>query len=235
MVYFLIVKFVIILDVKNTVKKLKWLNLKWLKPTRRRKKEYGKRYYEANKDKISLQRKQYRKANLDKISLREKQYRESNRERINKRERLRYLTNFNYKVKQCMRSRIRKLLKTKSLSTLSYVGCKSYKFKLFLGYQFTDGYNYENYGTFWQIDHVIPCSFFDFSKEENIKKCFNWTNCQPLVNRDNNSKNDQIDQNLINSHKKIVESFEKLWDSKQKLNKQFKSLLRNQLEGSETR
>ena len=42
------------------------------------------------------------------------------------------------------------------------------------------------------MDHCIPCASFDLTKEENIKKCFHFTNLQPLWSKDNISKSDYI-------------------------------------------
>ena len=47
---------------------------------------------------------------------------------------------------------------------------------------------WDNYGTGqngkgtqeWQIDHIKPCASFDLSKESEQKKCFHYTNLQPL-------------------------------------------------------
>jgi hypothetical protein len=188
-----------------------------------KKQEYDKRYYNNNKMEILKKQKQYRETNKHIIQI----YIEKNKERINKRERNRYLTDFNYKVKQCMRSRIRKLVNTKSKTTFSYIGCDIFKYKMFLCYQFTDKYNFNNYGHIWQIDHVTPCASFDLTKDEEIKKCFNWKNCRPLCCADNNSKNDKIECDLINSHKKVVNDFEWLWDIKIKISKELKCLSRN--------
>ena len=37
---------------------------------------------------------------------------------------------------------------------------------------FTEEMTFENYGPYWHVDHVIPCSKFDLSNDENIGNCF---------------------------------------------------------------
>jgi hypothetical protein len=45
-----------------------------------------------------------------------------------------------------------------------------------------------NYGTFWNIDHIVPCSSFDLKNDDELLKCFNYTNSQPLTVEDNLKK-----------------------------------------------
>jgi hypothetical protein len=53
----------------------------------------------------------------------------------------------------------------------------------------------------------MPCNSYDFSKEENIKLCFNWTNIRPLEKRENYIKNNKVDYNIINSHNDIKNQY----------------------------
>lgn len=58
--------------------------------------------------------------------------------------------------------------------------------------QFKDGMNWGNYNyNGWHIDHIKPCALFDLSKEEEQKKCFHYTNLQPLWGIDNLKKGDR--------------------------------------------
>ena len=40
----------------------------------------------------------------------------------------------------------------------------------------------------WHIDHIKPCISFDLTKEEEQKKCFHWSNLQPLWAKENIAK-----------------------------------------------
>ena len=54
---------------------------------------------------------------------------------------------------------------------------------------------------------IIPCSSFDFTKEEDIKKCFHWTNLQPLYKLENIKKSNKILPDMINKHDNKVKLF----------------------------
>ena len=61
--------------------------------------------------------------------------------------------------------------------------------------KFTEGMSWENQGkNGWHIDHKKPCSKFDLSKPEEQKKCFHFTNLQPLWWEDNLKKSDKYEE-----------------------------------------
>ena len=45
----------------------------------------------------------------------------------------------------------------------------------------------------WHIDHIIPCAAFDLTKEEEQKKCFHYSNLQPLWWIDNLKKSNKME------------------------------------------
>ena len=53
--------------------------------------------------------------------------------------------------------------------------------------------SWENYGMHgWHLDHIIPCCSFNLQNEEELKKCFHYSNYQPLWAKDNLSKGGKI-------------------------------------------
>lgn len=100
-----------------------------------------------------------------------------------------------------------KKVNIKKTRTLKYLGCDFEFFKEWLEYQFDDKMNWENYGSYWHMDHVKPCNSYDLSKDEDINECFNWKNYRPLEGIENIIKSDKVIKSVINNHKNIVKKF----------------------------
>lgn len=60
--------------------------------------------------------------------------------------------------------------------------------------QFTPEMNWENRGTYWHIDHIVPISILrhDSLTHPNFQKCWSLENLRPLEARENISKQDKI-------------------------------------------
>ena len=80
----------------------------------------------------------------------------------------------------------------KSESSVKLLGCTPIFFKNWLEHQFDSNMNWGNYGSYWHIDHVIPCSSFHILDSYEQRVCFNWKNCRPLEGKDNLLKNNKI-------------------------------------------
>ncbi len=126
--------------------------------------EYNKKYYEKNKAIFQANYKKYLQ------------------------------TNPQFKVIHNTRVRINCALKEnfKHSSTEDLLGISINEYRKYLEDKFDDKMSWENYGSYWDIDHIIPCVNFDLSKIEEQKKCFHFTNTQPLSKIENQRKNKYI-------------------------------------------
>ena len=175
---------------------------KYRENNREKYKELAKIYYDMNQEKIKNKRKIYHKNNKEKINNRIRIWGEKNRERrieYLKRYRYnRYRADPNFKLRQNLSRRVRQELKKhvlkKTQSTLLYVGCSMEQLKKYLESKFEEGMTWDNWSVDgWHIDHIVPCSSFDLTKEEEQKKCFHYTNLQPLWAKDNLEKSNKLD------------------------------------------
>lgn len=70
-----------------------------------------------------------------------------------------------------------------------YIGCSKGDLFIHIESLFQEGMNWINWGSGgWNIDHIKPCNSFNLLKDEEIKKCFNYSNLQPLWERNNRAK-----------------------------------------------
>jgi hypothetical protein len=107
------------------------------------------------------------------------------------------------------RTRIIACLRKKNKHTIDYLGCNC---TFYMDWILNNNINYtfENYGTEWHIDHVIPLSKFDLNDEEQQLVAFNWRNTMPLSVKENLSKNNKILQSQIQQHvSKLLEYHKK--------------------------
>lgn len=74
------------------------------------------------------------------------------------------------------------------------VGFTVEQLKKHLEKRFEPRMTWENYGTYWEIDHKIPIAVFNFEKPEDIdfRLCWSLKNLQPLEAKKNRSKQDKI-------------------------------------------
>uniref|UniRef100_A0A6C0I720 DNA endonuclease I-HmuI-like NUMOD-like domain-containing protein n=1 Tax=viral metagenome TaxID=1070528 RepID=A0A6C0I720_9ZZZZ len=100
-----------------------------------------------------------------------------------------------YKLLKTLRSRIGTAIirnnSIKSTNTINLLGGSIEECRKHLESKFKDGMNWNNHGK-WHIDHIIPCSSFNLSIEEEQKKCFHYSNLQPLWAYENLSKGNKI-------------------------------------------
>ena len=122
-------------------------------------------YDSENRERIISRNKDYRLKHYDKIMAPKKIYTNN-----------RYKTDIIFRLICKTRSRIYKTLKgmTKKSSSINILGINIDLYRKWLEFQFVPEMNWENI----EIDHVKPICMFDVTKDEELKKAFNWRNSQ---------------------------------------------------------
>ncbi len=164
--------------------------------------EQGKAYNQANKEKIDKRRKAYREANREKLREKAKVYRENNKQAITKRNvtyvkrrrredpiyRLR--TNVSSIVGQAIRNQG----KAKGGATFSALPYTPSDLVEHIERQFDETMTWDNYGSYWEIDHIYPQSLlpYDSLDHPNFQKCWDLDNLQPLEKIANRRKSNKV-------------------------------------------
>lgn len=149
---------------KNTWRKIK-LNPKLHEQCKQKNKLISKKYRDANKDKRRIVCVNYARE--------------------------RRKTDVIFRLQCNLRRRLNKALIDQGAykldKSVNLFGCTPRILREHIENQFTEGMSWENYGK-WHLDHILPCVSFDLYKESEQKKCFHYTNLQPLWAEDNLKK-----------------------------------------------
>jgi hypothetical protein len=144
----------------------------WMINNAENQEKYKAEYLIKNKDKLHLQRKAWRNKNREKENA---YYAEKRKDPM-------------YRVAHNLRSRLYDHLsgRVKHKSTLELTGCNLEELKKHLESNFQPGMTWDNYGTYWSVDHNIPlCTA---KTPEDLERLSHFTNLQPLTIVENCSK-----------------------------------------------
>jgi hypothetical protein len=138
--------------------------------------------YQVNPEIAKKASKKWRLANLDKDKANKFNYHKKQMQ-----------VNMQYKLSYSLRIRLKKAILNnhKSGSAVECLGCSIDDFCIYLESKFEPWMTWDNYGKYdkdrptWHIDHIKPCCSFDLTNPEEQRKCFHYTNLQPLWAIDN--------------------------------------------------
>tara|TARA_R100000742_G_C4277878_1_gene100105 strand:- start:948 stop:2054 length:1107 start_codon:yes stop_codon:yes gene_type:complete len=190
------------------------LKNEWREKNREQSREYEKKYYSLNKEKINKRRKEQRnnmckdpekleklrelKRNWSRSEKGKESIKKSRSKNYNKTKKYlynKYHTNPQYKLSCLLRSRLSHAVRgrVKHSSTIDLLGMTIDDFKCYFKSKFKRGMSWKKFlaGDI-HIDHIKPCASFDLTKESEQKKCFHYTNLQPLWAMDNFKKGAKI-------------------------------------------
>lgn len=89
-----------------------------------------------------------------------------------------------FKIQCNMRTRLKSIMKSirkwELHRQMGRLGCSASDFKAHLESKFKKGMTWENYGTYWHVDHIIPVTHFNHADMKQVAQCWHYTNLQPL-------------------------------------------------------
>jgi hypothetical protein len=74
-----------------------------------------------------------------------------------------------------------------------YFGLDIERLRNWFEIQFENGMSWSDFGKKWQFDHIIPVTYFDFSIEEELKMCWNFTNIRVRKFESNKDQGNRLD------------------------------------------
>jgi hypothetical protein len=154
--------------------------------------EYSRKWRLNNPEKAKESIRKYRKANKQRIA----DQRRARIQKIRDYKKLRNATDIAFRLYNILSGRMRNAIRqakgSKANTTVDLIGCTPLLLKSHLERLFKRGMTWENYGTFWEIDHVIPCDKWDLTDPREQFRCFHFSNLQPLTRKRNRKKSNTI-------------------------------------------
>ena len=102
-----------------------------------------------------------------------------------------------YKAKFYARKRVRNFLlcqgkHKKRMGISKWIGCTGRFLKQYIEQRFKPGMDWNNYGSTWVIDHVIPLASANLNNIREVKRLSHYTNIRPMFKLENIRKSDKM-------------------------------------------
>lgn len=103
------------------------------------------------------------------------------------------------KTKKAQQAAFRRFLRGQStpIKIRDWIGLNWRETKVLLESKMLDTMTWQNYGTHWVIDHIVPFWLFDVENENDMKLLWNPDNLLPLIWKDNNHKQGDLRFSLL--------------------------------------
>lgn len=166
---------------------------------KKQKRESSNKWKEKNKEKTLELTNDWRKNNPDKSKEASNNWKRNNREKVRvgklKRHKERLKTDEQYRLMCNIRKRMQNAIKTqsgiKAYKSIELLGCTGNEAKEYLESKFQTNMSWDNYGE-WHVDHIAPIASFNLIIPTEQKKCFHYSNLQPLWAEDNLKKSNKV-------------------------------------------
>ena len=127
-----------------------------------------------------------------------KKWQRTHKKHRSKYEKMKRRTDKHFLMKDRIQGMIRRGLKKnyKRSNAEIFLGCTLAEFRKYFESLFCDGMTWDIFvsGGMIQIDHIVPCASFNLQKKADQKKCFHYSNLQPLWGKENLLKRDKVER-----------------------------------------
>ena len=158
----------------------------------------NKKNYDKNKEQYKIKSRIWRESNKEIIALQKEQYYIKNKSYINNRNKI-YLRNrrrsdlifkLRCRISCAINISLRKEMVVKNNPTWFKLPYTPQQLKGHLESRFDSNMTWENYGIYWEIDHIYPQSLlpYDSLDHPNFLKCWSLNNLRPLEITQNRKK-----------------------------------------------
>lgn len=147
--------------------------------------DYAKNYRNEHKQEIKAYRKAYYARNTNRLKTYSSEYKRQNKDKVHDY----YMHNkINYDLFKAINSAFKGIL-NKSIY-FDYLDYTIQELKEHLESQFTPEMSWDNYGSYWEIDHIIPINTFCLKsfEDEDFRVCWSLSNLRPLSKTENRSR-----------------------------------------------
>lgn len=168
--------------------------------------KYNKSYKEKNKNKLTNFYHQRYQQNKEKY----KEYDREHKEYRNEAEKRRKQVNPNYNLSKNTTTLLSDIIKHPNrMSTCLEQRCgyTAKQFRDHIQSQFTSEMNWDNYGSVWEVDHIIPINYFNYPDTncKDFRICWSLMNLRPLSKhknaqrcRDGRDISEELKQQILN-------------------------------------
>jgi len=172
-------------------------------------KQQSHQYRIDNSEQLKICRKQYKIVNAEQIRKYNQQYKIVNAEKINKYQKEKRQNDPIYRKNLNLSSLLNMCLKNKPKTSKleQYLGCKLDFLYRWLAYTAGGNFDWDQYGSIYQVDHCIPRSFYDHTNEQQIKQCWHWRNLRLITKEENKLKGSKLDLDIRYENASFAEDF----------------------------
>lgn len=164
----------------------------WVENNKEHQLETCRLYAASHKKQRNAYKKKYYQEHKEQQQLSSREYRKKNKEVINQKARQKYANNVKLRLSKSISNSMYRALKLNKTERHweTLVSYNLQQLKEHLEKQFDENMNWNNYGIYWEIDHIIPVNTFDFSSPEDsdFKICWSLANLRPLEKHENQSR-----------------------------------------------